>query len=988
MYLPNKAHKLDTNSELVSVNQYIGKKYSKQCLKSTINRDKILDWFFSFSLEDRKSILSIDNPWLSGLLFKLYSIYQNKKYVTFAFLKETEQDKYSQTKPLNNEIIFYNNLETLENLESVFLPAEYNIYTCSSDDSLSYYTYNTEKHKNEALLINDIRLLIFKNSEIINLHERILNDKSEFLKVCKVISKDSFLTELIGININNNNKVYSFKFPKWFTGNFSLGEFLLASFEQILQVKYLLYQANQSIFCSETLSFESKETLLTNFFISTHVKEYKAKKLNIINYIEKELLNECFKPKIACNSSFSNEICERKKNLFEKEVCVQKLVEHINLIMPKNSKCNNIKYDDYNIERCFSSQSTSDWTDYHKKFTNLFSTLDSSNFIDLLCYSQLHSFKSFDQLLSKEIFEKIEEITANRYVNELIFECEENKNLSKNKKKPKKKKPINNKPDHELTVETKTTEVTNSNTNLNSNLVKNTKDTKENKKQNKQNKPFFYFIKKSNITKEEPIVPTNVEPSINPIEDIIKPIENQIDKDENETQYELINDSNCNNTEILSKIETQEDNKSFSSDCKSLKTISSNTIVNLHSDINDVKQNYSIPTNNYSNLQTSNFNITIHNNKSIKESNINQQNQSSVFNNYLIINKLQQDKGYFNYNKSFNNKSYKQSNYNPYYQYNNKYKSTSYTEQNSHYNNIDNFNTYLSLSYYNPNYLYNSNYNNKQYFTKQSNESSFFNKLHTEILDYTNTLLYNMNSIKKYKTKIINKIECVLKIKYPSSTIDVYGSFAVDLSIESSDIDLSINLNNELTNIQTIYNISNLLRNENGFSSINPIVTASVPIIKLECNPFIILNEMDSKDYKNLLISLNLTNNIDFQVFKADLTFIEFNPIMKKYDQAKKSVEFIQEEKSTNQEITPIILFFKRVLQTYKLNSYFNGGLSSFSLFLLIDSFIKVYKMRSGICNLGTMIYEFLEFYGKLFDYHHFLIDVTKPKYLYLINII
>ena len=96
-------------------------------------------------------------------------------------------------------------------------------------------------------------------------------------------------------------------------------------------------------------------------------------------------------------------------------------------------------------------------------------------------------------------------------------------------------------------------------------------------------------------------------------------------------------------------------------------------------------------------------------------------------------------------------------------------------------------------------------------------------------------------------------------------------------------------------------------------------------------------------------------------------------------------------------EIKPLIHVLKRYLQINKLNSTFNGkiieiinivlligGLSSHSLFLMIIAFIKYPKMQS--CNnLGRALLEFLDFFGRFFNFNQFLIDVSNNfKYIIL----
>jgi predicted nucleotidyltransferase len=111
-------------------------------------------------------------------------------------------------------------------------------------------------------------------------------------------------------------------------------------------------------------------------------------------------------------------------------------------------------------------------------------------------------------------------------------------------------------------------------------------------------------------------------------------------------------------------------------------------------------------------------------------------------------------------------------------------------------------------------------------------------KLHNNILDYLNDVNKIVEVLKPIKLNVIANIEKMLKqfLDY-EITIDVFGSFANDLSIESSDIDLKVNILNENSDSidydWIIFSLVNFFKEKKVFENATPIHTASIPIIKL-----------------------------------------------------------------------------------------------------------------------------------------------------------
>lgn len=144
-----------------------------------------------------------------------------------------------------------------------------------------------------------------------------------------------------------------------------------------------------------------------------------------------------------------------------------------------------------------------------------------------------------------------------------------------------------------------------------------------------------------------------------------------------------------------------------------------------------------------------------------------------------------------------------------------------------------------------------------------------------------------------------------------------------------------------------------------------------------------------SNTFKNYKFNVN-----ELRRMKIDLTFIDSRSTNK--DSMSKAVEFTRNSTIIYPEIKPLMRFLKRLLHVYKLNNSFNGmivlklgGLASFSLFLLILAFVKIYRINfnnrntmipNTSFNLGKLLTEFLVYYGTYHDFGSTLINVNLEK--------
>ena len=269
-----------------------------------------------------------------------------------------------------------------------------------------------------------------------------------------------------------------------------------------------------------------------------------------------------------------------------------------------------------------------------------------------------------------------------------------------------------------------------------------------------------------------------------------------------------------------------------------------------------------------------------------------------------------------------------------------------------------------------------------------------------------------------YKNYVIEEIKQMINNTYENNyinySIDMYGSYTTGLMIEASDIDIKIKLccikKEEFSAYFT--SLYKKLISENKFEKIIPISTASVPVIKLiiDIEKFI-KNKKDLQSEFSKFKQQNFFKNYIFDKneliqIRVDITFIinyktqklnenETNKeILNKLENDKIKVDnninkeisnviYIKEQLEKHPEIKPILILLKRYFYVKNMNSSFEGGLSSYNLFLLILSYSKYIGLtHSKIKNLGYYLIQFLEFFGKYLDLKSFSVNINSP-YIY-----
>lgn len=212
----------------------------------------------------------------------------------------------------------------------------------------------------------------------------------------------------------------------------------------------------------------------------------------------------------------------------------------------------------------------------------------------------------------------------------------------------------------------------------------------------------------------------------------------------------------------------------------------------------------------------------------------------------------------------------------------------------------------------------------------------FFYRLSSEIVSFVRYIELSNYEIQA-RNDVVHRIERVVKSLWPLADLKVFGSFASNLSLPTSDIDILIT-HNTRDIISMIHILGSSLEKDGSFGHIEKITRARVPLIK----------------FRDLATGVSIDASFNSSNGPRNTEIVK---------------RFIQEYPASR----PLTIVIKHFLYHNCLNEPYYGGLGAYGLFLMVVSFLQ-HHAPEGPENttdddLGGLLIEFFKFYGILFNY-------------------
>ena len=1003
-------YKNNSNSKLAFINDNVFLfNQKKQSQKD------ILTWFDSLSEEEKLSLFSIKNKWLVNIFTQMFFIYYKMGNYTYKPLSDMcfcfeDQKKYLSRDQKDNslnslyELIESKNISFKQGIidektknnnndENEYIFDEFNLYSSffESKEVIDSNYLKSEKREYEVKFIENIRVICSEKDffDTITFNKDFILNVDTIKKNLDFFANENYFRDWI-IPINAKN-IYNFVLPYWMhnTKELSLCQIIMGFFEQKIMVNYEYYYYTKKIYelsidkqISELYKENQElEKFIKNIYLINNNTNNKNKNKNkeeiltlkrITQVVDELRGDEKFNKKIKLIKDIFNKICEEKPCYIGKEILF-------------NDELSLEVYNSLNKEL------NKEKVNYVSKLVELISFI---SFLDIINLRQniLYGFRKM--IIDSQCNLILDELNAEGFLHKKNKKHnkkkkkKDNSNINKNNGEEKKQSP---KPHIKINIYDVQTKEIECEYNMNSrsqqfNMIQ----------ENASNVIINSYNNNNNI-----FIRGNKKPEEKKLKKVETPKKTEEKVEKIEKKEEKIEIKNEEKKEIKNEEKKEEDNKEEEKDAKTKeknkkkefflypinkKKSKDNNNINK---INEIKETKEKPKNNkhkkQKNLKEDFKEVpNKNNNKNYKKFNFVQERKNNV-----QINPCPRRKKKVSFQtSSINFEMHMKPNFDsyPYYysfpmmkpftslsEVSTKFSMPSTINNNNEIQtNKNSVEDKRQKSHWDYSQYINNYNNNLQLFNSFIPSEKYFDSLNKELNNYLSVTNLNIKNLKNLYEEKLEKIENLIQNGL-SENYEIkfghYGSFFSNLSIEGSDLDILIYYNKKKEDSEFYKDILNLLEaNKNKFENVNPILTASVPVIKLQID---IKNEILEKDIK--LKDASYFEEEDLSKIKIDLTFTENE---QEFQHSHEIVTYINKSLEEYPLIKPILLLLKRYFKDMNMNKAYTGGLCSYSLFLLVLSFCKSNKQ----CESATkLLYYFMENFT-YFDYCNYCIDVEKEN--------
>lgn len=257
--------------------------------------------------------------------------------------------------------------------------------------------------------------------------------------------------------------------------------------------------------------------------------------------------------------------------------------------------------------------------------------------------------------------------------------------------------------------------------------------------------------------------------------------------------------------------------------------------------------------------------------------------------------------------------------------------------------------------------------------------NEFFNKkFKNDLYQHVSGLTEGSNKIMNYRILAYHRLTYCISKLFPNSPVKtkIFGSCATGLALTSSDVDISVSGIEAYDKFQICEHLSTISQCLKQFKWVvenKPILTASVPILKIEIeiqkNFADIIEGTDPKGLYKVPLDPQETLDIEGDVdlgdlrIRVDLSLESMGMSAYSVHIGYKTTDFVQKMLQKYESLYIVTMILKEFLNSRKFLNNFQGGISSYCLVIMIIAIFQKFGDEGYMESLK----RFLSFYGGTF---------------------
>lgn len=257
--------------------------------------------------------------------------------------------------------------------------------------------------------------------------------------------------------------------------------------------------------------------------------------------------------------------------------------------------------------------------------------------------------------------------------------------------------------------------------------------------------------------------------------------------------------------------------------------------------------------------------------------------------------------------------------------------------------------------------------------------NEFFNKkFKNDLYQHVSGLTEGSNKIMNYRIMAYHRLTYCISKLFPNSPVKtkIFGSCATGLALTSSDVDISVSGIEAYDKFQICEHLSTISQCLKQFKWVvenKPILTASVPILKIEIeiqkNFGDIIEGTDPKGLYKIPLDpqekLDVEDGVDLGDLRirVDLSLESMGMSAYSVHIGYKTTDFVQKMLQKYESLYIVTMILKEFLNSRKFLNNFQGGISSYCLVIMIIAIFQKFGDEGYMESLK----RFLSFYGGTF---------------------